>query len=103
MPQSKFPRPEFRHLPIRTIEVSPDHVRGSYREYNDDLVMSIRRIGLLTPIAVTPASTPGRYRVVDGARRLHALQYIGVNEVYCAVYPELSAEQIERIVAALNL
>lgn len=66
----------------------------------DALVDSIKRFGLLQPLLV--ASSSGRARVVDGARRLHAARLAGLRTVPCIVQDvdEATARQMR---AATNL
>jgi ParB/RepB/Spo0J family partition protein len=100
--QSTHRETNFQNLPIDVIEISTDHGRASYREDNDALLISIRQVGLLIPLVVTPISNSGQYRVVDGARRLHCLRYLGVDTVACSVCPEMSEGEATEMALVLN-
>ena len=60
-------------IPLSQLKLSPDNVRKTDVEAGlDELVASIRHLGLLENLIVTTASDGG-YNVVDGGRRLRAL------------------------------
>ncbi len=50
----------------------------------DDLVSSIRQVGILEPLIVRPAGE--EYEVVAGSRRLAAARQLGIREVPCIVH-----------------
>lgn len=52
-------------------------------EAMDDLVESIQRIGIATPLLVRPAD--GRYQIISGHRRVHAARIIGLDRVPAVV------------------
>lgn len=52
-------------------------------EAMDDLVESIQRIGIATPLLVRPAD--GRYQIISGHRRAHAARIIGLDRVPAVV------------------
>lgn len=87
---------EFRELPIGLIDAPELPARTAMDEAKmDDLVTSIRAIGLIQPISV--ARVGDRYRVIAGHRRRVASERAGLVVVPCMVYPseELAHEAIK--------
>lgn len=70
-------RPKYVKLPLSELENW--NIEYGDRRYQDDniksLARSIQSVGLLQPIIVTPSGS-GRYRVIDGNRRLLAYKYL---------------------------
>ena len=49
------------------------------------LADSIRRYGILQPLAIRPATTRGYYQIIAGERRWRAARIIGLSEVPCII------------------
>jgi ParB-like chromosome segregation protein Spo0J len=81
--QLEAPRtgPTFQFVPVSLID--PGQTTES-EPPQQTLVDSIRRHGVITPLAVQ--SRTGRYRVLSGTSRLAAASAAGVREVPCVVY-----------------
>ncbi|WP_345941316.1 ParB/RepB/Spo0J family partition protein [Nesterenkonia sp. E16_10] len=63
---------EFRSIPVASIVPNPRQPRQEFdEEHMDELVHSIREIGVLQPIVVRPAG-PGQFELVMGERRWRA-------------------------------
>jgi ParB family chromosome partitioning protein len=50
-----------------------------------DLVESIKRYGVLTPLIVRPVGNAGKYEIIAGARRFRASRGAGLKEVPCRI------------------
>jgi ParB family chromosome partitioning protein len=49
------------------------------------LAQSIRKLGLLAPIIVAPASIAGKYEIVIGRRRFLAVQTLGWAKIFAVI------------------
>jgi ParB family chromosome partitioning protein len=69
---------ESRTLPLSSLELSSRNVRKAPTAGIEELAALIRSQGLLQPLCVTPLadSTPPRFAVEAGGRRLRALQWL---------------------------
>ena len=92
---------ELKHIEIENLKVSPVNVRKHGDKTGDDLVPSIKALGMIQPLLVRPTrgvegdSPTGKqkqcegFEVVAGQRRLNALQQIAktdnINPVPCVV------------------
>ena len=53
----------------------------------DELVKSIKDVGLINPIIVRPLDgTDGKYEIISGHRRVHAAKKLGLKKVQCTVH-----------------
>ncbi|MDX2224698.1 MAG: ParB/RepB/Spo0J family partition protein [Rhodospirillaceae bacterium] len=68
----------------------------------DELAASIREKGVLQPLLVRPASTPGRFEIIAGERRWRAAQRAQLHEVP-AIVRELDDAQVLEIALIENL
>lgn len=50
-----------------------------------DLVESIQRYGVLSPLIVRPVGNNGKYEIIAGARRFRASREVGLKEIPCRV------------------
>ncbi|WP_147794739.1 ParB/RepB/Spo0J family partition protein [Cellulomonas sp. Y8] len=66
-------------LPIERIVPNPENIRRELRGM-DELVASVREVGILHPITVTP-SAEGRFRLIDGHRRYEAACRVGLQVI----------------------
>jgi ParB family chromosome partitioning protein len=74
----------FHLLPLELIDDPARPMRSDLTlDSVQDLVMSIKQVGILEPLLVT--SKDGRYEVIAGHRRLMAAQAAGLNEAPCIV------------------
>jgi ParB family chromosome partitioning protein len=58
---------------------------------DEEFVASVRELGILTPLPVTPDG--GGYRVIDGHRRLAAAGEAGLAEVPCDIAAERAGDE----------
>jgi len=75
---------EIKYLSTANLTVSPYNVRDHPEEGIEDLIKSIREVGILQPLIVRPIG-PRKYEVVVGARRLMAAKAVGLRKVPCLV------------------
>lgn len=83
---------EYRLIPVDKIQVDPEQVRRTFREESEEgLAQSIREVGMLHPILVTPLEDGETYRLVSGERRLRAARLLGESMVPALILRELPA------------
>ncbi|MDP9221095.1 MAG: ParB/RepB/Spo0J family partition protein, partial [Actinomycetota bacterium] len=71
----------YREVPVGDITSNPRQPRRAFdEEALAELVASIREIGVLQPVVVRE-TTPGRYELVMGERRLRATREAGLSTV----------------------
>jgi hypothetical protein len=73
-----------REIPISEIEPPPPEVFDASVDGNDALEESIRRVGVIEPLAV--ARRGAEYRIITGMRRLRAARTVGLSTVPCLVH-----------------
>jgi hypothetical protein len=73
-----------REIPISDIEPPPPEAFSATGDGNDALEESIRRVGVIEPLAV--ARRGAEYRVITGMRRLRAARTVGLSTVPCLVH-----------------
>ena len=79
---------KLHHIELDTLKISPLNVRKHGQRSGEDLIPSIKAVGLIQPLLVRPNREPtsgGGYEVVAGQRRLSALQQIAKEEAVEAV------------------
>ncbi|MCW2632073.1 MAG: parB-like partition protein [Pseudonocardia sp.] len=76
-------------LPIYKLIADPRNLRGRL-DGLEELAASIRSVGLLQPLVVTPAGDGHRYRIVAGHRRHAAAEIVGLEKLPCVVIHEVS-------------
>ena len=81
----------FRSYPIASIFVAPDRQRKELTGISE-LAESIRSIGLIHPIVITPEGT-----LVAGERRLRAHQEMGMTHILVQFTTDLPREELEAI------
>ncbi len=76
-------------LPLSALELSPQNMRKTPAQGIEELAALIASQGLLQPLCVTniEASSPARYAVVAGGRRLRALQLLAERGTLAADAP----------------
>jgi hypothetical protein len=57
---------------------------NSSRKYKQ-ILESLRTVGLIEPLIISPTTSTGNHIVLDGHARLHALQELGVNDAQCLI------------------
>jgi ParB family chromosome partitioning protein len=73
---------ELRLLPVDLVDRSPYQPRQDFnKEALRELADSIRAQGIVQPILVRPAPSPGRFELIAGERRWRAAQLAGLHEV----------------------
>jgi ParB family transcriptional regulator, chromosome partitioning protein len=76
---------EIKELPMDKLTIGKGQVRVTHPERDlDDLVSSIQKHGLLSPIVVAEASG-GKYEILTGQRRFLACQRLGKHTILAAV------------------
>lgn len=81
----------FHSIPLSRITVAPDRQRKELIGI-EELAGSIRNIGQLHPIIITP-----EHQLVAGERRLRAHELLGLTHILCQFTNELSREELELI------
>jgi len=82
--------PELLFLPTAALEEPSNAARSTLDDAKlNSLVVSIRAVGILEPLIVTPKEG-GRFEVVAGHRRLLAARIAGLGEVPCIVEADVS-------------
>ena len=79
---------KLHHIELDTLKISPLNVRKHGQRSGEDLIPSIKAVGLIQPLLVRPNREPtsgGGYEVIAGQRRLSALQQIAKEEAVEAV------------------
>lgn len=75
------PGASYREVPVDAVSPNPRQPRAVFdQDELDELVLSIREVGLLQPVVVRPAG-PGRYELVMGERRWRAARAAGLERV----------------------
>ena len=90
-------------LPIAKIFRNEDQPRLTFDpQAMEDLADSIRRHGVIQPIAVMPAKN-GCYVIVAGERRWRAAQDVGLEELPAIILQELSSQDLMQFALVENL
>ncbi len=83
---------EFEKIPLENIKRRYLHVKKEFvDEFMDDLILSIKTLGLIQPIAICKNSEQ-EYDVIDGNRRLRACLFLNQN------YPDAGFEKVECVI-----
>lgn len=82
---------KFKDIPVDQL-FQGENVRSEADEELGDLMESIERYDLLTPIIVVPEN--GRYKIVAGHRRFSAMKARNEATVPCVIHTDLSQSQI---------
>jgi ParB family transcriptional regulator, chromosome partitioning protein len=93
------PASGYETLPIVNIRRNPRQPRSQINQDElAELAASIRENGILQPLIVSPADTPGKYILVAGERRLSAAALVGLESVPVIIR---EASEQERLALAL--
>ena len=71
-----------------------EHLRVRHPQRQRRLLASLAESGQQTPIVVVAAGQPDRYLVIDGYKRIAALQQLGRDIVKAVVWPMSEAEAL---------
>jgi ParB family chromosome partitioning protein len=100
-PQNGDPRPS--KLPIAQIAPNPHQPRETFDEDSiRDLADSVRRHGLLQPVAVMPGNNDN-YLIVAGERRWRAAQQAGLKEIPVVFMDPLTPQELLECALVENL
>lgn len=84
---------EFKEINLDDLEIDTGQVRTSHvAKELDELVESIRTVGLLEPIVVCPTGEPGRFSIITGQRRYLAHRELQRPTIWAAVLDESLSE-----------
>lgn len=100
MLEEKLPPSRQELVSTSSISVEPFFVIRMEKEDKEqfqELVESIREIGIIEPIVVRPTTVSGFYELIAGSRRLKAAKAAGLSNVPCIIREDLNDE------AALDL
>jgi len=91
-------------LQINKLAPYPDHPFKLYEDERlDDMVRSVRELGILQPIITRPLEDKGTYEILSGHNRVNAAKLAGLKEVPCIIKEGLSDEDAKLIVTETNL
>ena len=91
---------EVRDLPLSQLSIGKSQARVSPNKDIDDLAMSIRTIGLLEPIVVTPVSGD-KYEILTGQRRFLAHVQLEYETIKCVIV-ERELDQREQLAISVT-
>ncbi len=92
-----------RQLPVEAIQPNPRQPRTHFHpEDLEELAASIREHGVIQPLIVTRGSTPGRYTLIAGERRLQAARQAGLKTVP-AILREASEQELLELALIENV
>jgi ParB family chromosome partitioning protein len=91
-------------LSQEAIEVNPHQPRRIFKEDElKALAASIKVDGIIQPITVTRTSTPGRYMLIAGERRLRASRLAGLTKVPAIVRDPMTEQEQLRVALIENI
>ena len=91
---------EVKEIALNDLQIGIGQVR--LREVSkeiDELADSIRQVGLLEPIVVCEADTPGKYEIITGQRRFMAHQELQMESIMSAVLDERVDETTAKVLS----
>jgi len=88
----------FTLVPVGSIQINRDERQRTELKDIDELADSIRRLGLINPIVVTP-----EYVLVAGERRLTAHKQLGFDQIAVQFTEELSEQELHMIELEENI
>jgi len=93
---------EFKDIPLVDLEIGKGQVRLSDAHQDiDELVDSIRKVGLLEPIVVAPPGPNGKHEVILGQRRYLAHRLLQAKTITAGILDE-HVEEIEAKVLSVT-
>lgn len=93
-------QPELKKVALADLVPYEHNARTHSKEQIEELIESIKQVGLLNPLAVAERED-GKYDVVGGHGRLEALTKMGVKEVPVVIHHNLSSDDLLRRSAIL--
>lgn len=87
-------RDQLQEIPISDIVPAPDNPRDSMGKL-DELIASMRAVGVLQPLVLVRQTDVGRYMIVCGERRWAAAFEAGLTMVPCIVRDLTETERVE--------
>src|SRR5271165_1301208 len=82
-------------LEFHQLDRRGEHLRVQHRERQKQLLASLASSGQQTPIVVVPVDNqPDRYLVIDGYKRIAALEQLGRDTVEAVIWPMSEAEAL---------
>jgi ParB family chromosome partitioning protein len=91
---------EVKELPLSSLVIGRNNVRLSdVGKDIDELASSIEKMGLLEPIVVCPAETPGKFEILTGQRRFLAHQKLAKDTILAAIIPERVDETTAKVIS----
>ena len=96
--------PPVRRLPVASLRLDPDAPRPDTAPLSasDPLLVSIKALGVLTPLVVVRAGRH-RYLVVAGRRRYRRARKLGLTTLPCQVHARLSPGRLAEVRLALQV
>ena len=96
-PQTTTKNSETKRVSISDLTRNPYQPRETFNEFKlDELANSIKKNGIIQPIAVRPKkSEPGKYEIVAGERRWLAAQKAGLHDIPVNVLDLSDVESLE--------
>ena len=92
----------FEDIPLDNLEIGTSQVRLSdVGEDIDELVDSIRKVGLLEPIVVAPPGPSGKYEIILGQRRYLAHRLLRAETIMAGILDK-RVEEIEAKVLSVT-
>ena len=91
---------EVREIPLDQLEIGLGQVRTKNVSKDiEELAESIQRVGLLEPIVVCEAETPGKYQILTGQRRYQAVRSLGQPTIKAMVIDRKVSEPEAKIIS----
>lgn len=87
-------RDQLQQIPISDIVPAPDNPRDSMGKL-DELIASVRAVGVLQPLVLVRQTEVGRYMIVCGERRWAAAFEAGLTKLPCIVRDLTETERVE--------
>ena len=98
-PREMIAESEFENVKLSDLIESKRNSRKVFdAKAQEDLVESIKRYGVLSPLIVRPVGNNGKYEIIAGARRFRASRGAGLDEVPCRVVKVENDTALEVIV-----
>jgi ParB family chromosome partitioning protein len=89
---------------LDSIIVNPHQPRRFFREEElKSLAASIKQDGVIQPVMVTRTSTPGKYMLIAGERRLRASKLAGLDKVPAIIRDPMSEQEQLRVALIENI
>lgn len=94
-PEAEAERRQPTTIPIDAIQPNPYQPRTAFPQDSLlELAESMRKNGVLQPVMVTPAATPGRYELIVGERRWRAAKLAGLTVIPAVIRSATAPERL---------